>query len=152
MAAPLVSATLALMQSARPGLDGPALREALLGAARRSGPLTGLLAAGALDTAAALRAVVPVWKGSSLPASLRLLQAGRRHGGATVRWVLDGDASAIASVRVLVDGRLVAETGLVAQGRLAVAAGPGRHRVLVQALDASGAVLAEAAGTFLARA
>jgi subtilisin family serine protease len=151
MAAPLVSATLALMQSARPGLDGPALREALLGAARRSGPLAGLLAAGALDTAAALRAVVPVWKGSSLPASLRVLQAARRRGGATVRWVLDGDGSAIASVRVLVDGRLVAEPGPVAQGRLAVRARPGRHRVLVQAFDASGAVVAEAAGTFLAR-
>ncbi|MCW2992356.1 MAG: family serine peptidase, partial [Solirubrobacterales bacterium] len=49
MAAPLVSATLALLQSARPDLQGPALKSALLAGARVSGPLDGLLGGGSLD-------------------------------------------------------------------------------------------------------
>jgi subtilisin family serine protease len=56
MAAPEVAGALVLLAAARPDLDAAGLRNALLGATRRSGlPV----ATGALDVGASLRAVVP---------------------------------------------------------------------------------------------
>src|SRR4051794_1770014 len=123
MAAPLVAATLALMSAARPELDGPALRAALLGAARHTGPLTGLLAAGSLDAAAALSAVaggLPV-----APLSLRPVSAARAQRGAVLSWGLQGDSAAAAKVRLVVDGRTVAERSASASDSLRVKARPG---------------------------
>jgi subtilisin family serine protease len=155
MAAPFASATLALMQAARPDLGGPALKAALLGAARRSSPLAGLLGAGELDAAAAVQAVagqppVPV-RAASVPVGLRALKAGRRPLGAVVRWVVSGDASRIASVRVTVDGRRAVQRRAGGRSRALVRARTGRHSYRILLLDAAGTKLAEAGGGFTVR-
>jgi subtilisin family serine protease len=69
MAAPHVAGALVLLAAARPGLGGAALRDALLGATRR----TGLpVATGALDAGAALKAVIApgAWKAAPLADAL----------------------------------------------------------------------------------
>ena len=148
MAAPLVSASLALMSAARPELDGTALRSALLGAARREGLLSGILGAGALDTAAAVSAVAgPL---PAAPLSVRTVSA-RAVRGAVLTWNLSGDSSAVARVRVIVDGRTVAERTATAADTLRVRARPGLHRARFVAVDAAGTRLAEGTSTFRVR-
>jgi subtilisin family serine protease len=69
MAAPHVAGALVLLAAARPDLDADALRDALLSSARRRGlPVQ----AGALDVAAALRAVVApsAWRGAAAATSV----------------------------------------------------------------------------------
>lgn len=148
MSAPYVSATLALMQSARPGLDGSALKAALLAGAERTSPLAGALTAGSLSAAGALRAVVgPTdWQGSRDPLALRVLPAARALRGATLNWSLDGDSAAVARVRLWVDGRLVSERSAVSPDSLRVRARTGLHRWRLAAYDAAGAKLSEASG------
>jgi subtilisin family serine protease len=155
MAAPFATATLALMQAARPDLGGPALEAALLGAARRSGPLAGLLGAGELDAAGAVQAVAgqppaPA-RAASAPVRLRALKAGRRARGAMVRWVVSGDAARIASVRVTVDGRRALQRRPRGRSRALVRARTGRHRYRILVFDAAGTKLAEARGRFTVR-
>lgn len=151
MAAPYVTATLALMSAAAPGLSGPALKEALLGSTRPSGLLNGLLGGGGLDVAAAVRAVVgdAGWRGSSLPLTLRALRAAKRgRSAAVLRWVVAGETAPLARVRISLDGELLRELPAGAPARLPVSALPGRHRWSAVAVDASGATLARTAGVF----
>jgi subtilisin family serine protease len=64
-AAPFVSATLALLASARPDLSPPELRAALLDSTRRADEVAGLVATGNLDAVGALHRVIPAnrWHG-----------------------------------------------------------------------------------------
>ncbi len=176
-AAPFVTATLALMSSAAPGLGGAALKSALLGAARPAppvsvaapnvpagtsvpavpgdpavpaGPVGGVIAPPNLDTAAAVRAVAaePGVHAASTPLALRALSPGRAKGGAVLRWFASGDAATVTGLQVLVDGVVAGKRPVGARSRLTVRARPGRHRWNVRAVDASGAVLVQAGGAF----
>jgi subtilisin family serine protease len=77
MAAPHVTGALALLAAARPGLNGPQLRAALLAGAQRAPALAGTVEAGRLDVAAALRAALPVAKRGR---SARRARSARGHG------------------------------------------------------------------------
>ena len=152
MAAPFVSATLALMQSASPGLDGSALKAALLASTIRTPQLSGALAAGSLSAAGALRAVVGTdWRGTLTPLAVRALPAARATRGATLQWGLDGDTAAVARIRVWVDGRQVSDRSAVSPDSLRVRAAAGLHRFRLAAYDAAGARLADAEGAFRVR-
>ncbi len=152
MAAPFVSATLALMESARPDLGVPELARELLGSARRPAGVAGLLAAGTLDAAAALRTAVGSvrWRSSQRPLVVRLRGATRARRGAVLRWTLAGNAGAVAHMRLSLDGRTVAEVAPRTRSHL-VRARPGRHRWRVLALDASGRRLAARSATLRVR-
>jgi len=122
MSAPFVSASLALLASARPDMSQAALRGALLSTAPKRSLLAGLLGGnggGGLDVGAAMHAILPgaMWRstpGGAIAArsasgavSVRTggrIRAGRR---ATVRWSATG-AEAVTSWRILLDGRRVA--------------------------------------------
>jgi subtilisin family serine protease len=153
MAAPYVSATLALMESARPDLDGTALKAALLAGADRSSLLTGAVAAGALNAAGALQAVLgPTdWRGSAAPLSVVLGAGAPALRGATLSWTLAGGNAAVARVRVWVDGRLVAARAGISTDGLRVRARPGLHRWRLAAFDASQTMLSQASGLFRVR-
>jgi subtilisin family serine protease len=146
MAAPLVAATLALIQSVRPDLDGSGLKAALLAGARPSTQLTGSVLTGSLDAAAALQDVLGPLEGG--PLAVRLLGAARAQRGAVLSWSLDGDSAAVARVRVYVDGRAVAERSAAGPASVRVRVRPGLHRSRVIALDSSGAKLSEVTGLF----
>ncbi|MEO6496504.1 MAG: S8 family peptidase [Solirubrobacteraceae bacterium] len=150
MAAPHVSATLALLKSARPDLSGAGLKAALLAGARPSALLAGLLGGGLLDAAGALRAALgPAgWRGSAQPLALTALRAARVARGAVLSWRLGGDPSAVARVRVTVGGRVVGTRSVLSPERVRVRARPGLRRWRVTAVDAAGATLAEATGSF----
>lgn len=149
MAAPYVTASLALLAAARPGLRGASLKAALLAGARTSDIVAGLVGGGLLDTAGSLRAVLGTegWRGVPAPA-LAALPAVRARRGAVLRWRLDGDAGAVASVRVTVGRRVVTTRPALATGRVRVRARPGSRRWRVTAVDAAGAVVAQATGAF----
>ena len=150
MAAPLVSATLALIAGVRPELQGSALKAALLAGARPSSLLDGLLEGGALDAAGALRAVLgPTdWNGSLEPLSASALPTPRTRRRSKLRWTLAGDTAAVAKVRIVVGGRVVSVRSAAARPRLRVRARAGLHRWTVVAVDAAGAELARADGRF----
>lgn len=150
MAAPYVSATLALIQSVRPDLQGAGLKAALIAGERRASGLDGLLGGGALDAAAALRGVAGATASSITPLSVAA-RSTRSRRGARLNWTMAGDATAVASVRVTVDGRTRAVRAVSAPALLRVRARAGRHAFRVAALDAGGEVLAEAGGTFRVR-
>jgi hypothetical protein len=153
MSAPFVAATLALIQSVRPGLEGSALKAALLAGATHTSALTGSLATGALSASGSLRAVLGEtdWQGSLQPLAVRALPTARVSRGAILNWTLDGDSAAVATVRVSVDGRTVADRSAASPDGLRVRARPGLHRWRLVALDASGERLGEAAGLFRVR-
>ncbi|MFL5846060.1 MAG: S8 family peptidase [Solirubrobacteraceae bacterium] len=153
MATPYVSATLALLQSVRPDLQGAGLKAALLAGTRSSAVLTGLLGGGALDAAAALRGAVGAtdWQGTLEPLSVTPLPATRAARGAVLNWSLGGDAAAVSRVRVSVDNRTVATRPALTPDFLRVRARAGLHRFRVVALDAAGEPLAEAGGSFRVR-
>jgi len=150
MAAPHVSATLALLKSARPDLRGTALKAALMAGARPSDLLGGMLGGGLLDTAAALRAaILPTdWRVGSEPLTLTALPAARAARGAVLSWRLRGNAGAVARVRVMVGSRVITTRSEFSSERVRVRARPGLRRWRVTALDAAGAALAEATGSF----
>ena len=153
MATPFVSAALALLQSTRPGLEGGALKAALLAGVRHDSQLDGMLGGGALDAAGALRGVLGAtdWQGSLAPLAVRALPAARATRGAILTWNLDGDASAVASVRVMVGARTAATRSALSPDRLRVRARPGLHRFRIIALDAAGQTLGETSGAFRVR-
>jgi len=146
MAAPQVTGTLALLHAAAPGSSGAERRRVLLDSARRLPVLAGLVGAGALDMAAALRQIVPadVWRGSQAPPALTIaVPSPRRAGVVTVRWAGTGDLAGIATVRVFADGRLIAEQAPDAPAAVPVRLGRGLHLLRVEALDAIGNISAE---------
>jgi subtilisin family serine protease len=149
MAAPLVAATLALLQSVRPDLDGSGLKAALLAGARPSAQLTGSVLGGSLDAAGALQSVLGPLDGG--PLAVRLIGAARAQRGATLSWTLAGDSAAVAGVRVYVDGRAVADRSADDPASVRIRVRPGLHRSRVVALDSSGARLSEAGGLFRVR-
>lgn len=153
MAAPFVSATLALLRAARPELEGSALKAALLGGLRVDDLLGNLVGGGALDAAGALRGVIGAsdWQGSVEPLSLGGLTASVVRRRAQLAWQVSGDFAPVAALRILVDGREVARRSPVGAARVRLRARPGRHRWRVVALDAGGSTLAQAAGRFTVR-
>ncbi|MCW2998857.1 MAG: family serine peptidase [Solirubrobacterales bacterium] len=107
MAAPEVTAALALLHSARPDLPDSALRAALLAGARHPSFLAGLIGGGALDVAAALHRVVPENGWPTAPATPALTVHVKRRGSASaarartlITWKLTGDTSRIAGYRL----------------------------------------------------
>lgn len=153
MAAPYVSAVLALVESVRPQLDGAALKAALLAGADRTDVLAGSLAAGSLDAAGTLRAVIgPTdWQGSLQAPAVGTLAARRVTRGAVLKWGLAGDTAPVARVRISVDGRLRSDRSAGRRARMRVRARPGLHTWSVTALDAGGQALAESEGRFRVR-
>jgi subtilisin family serine protease len=150
MAAPFVSATLALMKSLRPELGGAALKAALLAGATPDGNLEGEVASGSLSAIGALNALT----GAAAPApiSIALGGADRASRGAVVHWSLAGDSADVATVRVYVDGR-AALTAAAGATSLRLRARPGLHRLRVVAYDGEEqpTVLAQADGLFRVR-
>ena len=149
MAAPFVSATLALMHALRPDLGGLALKAALLAGATHDPSLTGEVASGELSAVGALRAIAG--SGPVAPLAIAAAPAERAARGAVVSWALTGDAAGVARVRVYVDGRRVADRAAASPDRLLVHARPGIHRLHIVAVDASDAQLATADATFRVR-
>ena len=142
MAAPHVAGALALLTAARPDLAPGELRDALLSTSRRASGLSGLLATGSLDVAAAMHRVRPgeLWKvtASSVAPKLRLKAAKRiRSGRSTVRWSRNG-FSTVARWRVSLDGRVVARLGANRALRVRRTVRPGSHRWRVVGFDAQG--------------
>jgi subtilisin family serine protease len=147
MAAPEVSASLALLRSARPDLPDSALREALLAGARHPGFLASLVGGGALDVAAALHRIVPEASWPSVPDKPVLEPRVKRRGAASaarartlVTWTLRGDTSRITGFRLTRAGGKV-----VARRRSGLARGAWvaqrRGVVTVSALAADGSVV-----------
>jgi subtilisin family serine protease len=156
MAAPFVTASLALLSSARPDMSQAALRGALLGSAPRRSGLLGLLGGnggGALDVGAAMHAVLPgdLWRATpdaatgavaarSAASTLSVRTGARVRAGhrATVRWSARGAAS-VATWRVMLDGRRVASrsvgAGRVLRRKIAKA---GAHTWKIVGYDARG--------------
>jgi subtilisin family serine protease len=128
MSAPFVSASLALLASARPDLSQAALRNALLSTAPKRSFLAGLLGGnggGGLDVGAAMHAILPgdMWRTTpggavaarSAAAAVRVrtaasVRAGRR---ATVRWSATGAAN-VTTWRILLDGKRIADRSVAA--------------------------------------
>jgi subtilisin family serine protease len=150
MAAPFASATLALIESVRPDLEGSALKAALLAGARPTPVFSGLVGGGALDAAGALRAVLGStnWHGSLAPLAVGALAAGAARHGAVLRWSLGGDTAAVAVLRISLDGRRAVRRSPVLPAALRVRVRPGPHRWRVVALDRGGERLGAAGGVF----
>ncbi|MDX6720885.1 MAG: hypothetical protein QOJ63_3139 [Solirubrobacteraceae bacterium] len=155
MAAPHVSAALALLSAARPDLTQAQLRDVLRARAPRPRLLLGLLGSGELDVAAAMHAILPgsMWRGPRVapaPPRLRLrfasaIRAGRE---ATVRWSATG-APSVTRWSVYLDLRRVATRAgrdeTVVRMRVDR---PGPHRWKVVGFDEAGARVASAARRF----
>ena len=122
MSAPFVTASLALLASARPDMSQAALRDALLQTAPKRNVLAGLLGGnggGGLDVGAAMHAILPgdMWRSSpvgpvearSAASAVTVRTGGRTRAGrrATVRWSVTG-ADSVTTWRVMLDGRRVA--------------------------------------------
>ena len=149
MATPHVSGALALLAAARPDLTQAQLRDALRASARRPAPLLGLLAAGALDVEAAMRAILPGARWREQPA-VRLRPTARVRAGraATLRWTATG-AHAVTRWTVYLDARRVATRPSRRAGVLRKrVARPGVHRWKVVGLDAAGRRVTSGARTF----
>ena len=148
MATPYVSGALALLAAARPGLTQAQLRDALRASARRPAPLLGLLAAGALDVEAAMRAILPgaLWR--EQPAvRLRPTAAVRAGRAATLRWTATG-AHTVTRWTVYLDSRRVATRASRSTVLRKRVARPGVHRWKVVGVDASGRRVTSGARTF----
>jgi len=149
MAAPFVSATLALMHSLQPELGGPALKAALLAGATPDANLGGDVASGSLSASGALRALT----GGPAPTPLSLVVGAADHAsrGAVLHWTLGGDSADVASLAVYVDGRRLPTAGIPDSVR--VRARPGLHRLRVVAYDGEDQPIAltQADGTFRVR-
>ncbi len=150
MAAPEVSAALALLRSARPDLPASALRDALLQSARHPTSLLGRIGGGALDVAAALHRIVPEAQWPTVPdlptLSVRVKRRSRASAARArtlLTWSVGGDASAIVAFRVTrPDGTVLARrAGARVRGAWIAAR---RGTVTVTALAAGGGVLARA--------
>ncbi len=160
MAAPFVAGALALLAAARPELDQPALRAALLQSAQRPSSLGGKVASGRLDVGAAMRRVVTgaAWAtpaaGSTQTggATVRILAKARIRAGrtATVRWRATG-ADRVATWRVLLNGRRIGSVraGTRSQLRKRVSRS-GRYRWKVVGVDAAGSRIVAATRSFRA--
>jgi subtilisin family serine protease len=160
MAAPHVSAALALLASARPDLGQARLRDVLRSSASRPRLLLGLLGSGELDVGAAMHAIVPraMWRRASggAPRSaatrprlrLRVAAAVRAGRQATVRWSAT-DARRVAHWNVYLDVRRVvtrsSRLGLVLRKRIDR---PGLHRWKVVGFDAAGTRVTSATRPF----
>jgi hypothetical protein len=159
MAAPYVSAALALLTAARRDLTQAQLRDVLLATATRQPRLFGLLGAGELDVDGAMHAILPGarWR-TPAPVSpaaalsrprlhvhvARAIRSGRT---ATVRWSASA-ADEVVRWRIALDGRRVAtrDAGLPHVLRMRLAR-PGRHRLTIAGLDAAGARVVASART-----
>jgi subtilisin family serine protease len=121
MSAPFVTASLALLASARPDMSQAQLRGALLNTAPKRNVLAGLLGGnggGGLNVGAAMHAILPgdMWRTTpggavaarSAASAVRVRTAGRVRAGrrATVRWSAIG-ADSVTTWRVMLDGRRV---------------------------------------------
>ena len=108
-AAPFASASLALLSAARPDLQMPALRSAIIDTSRQSASLGSVLAGGRLDVGAAMHRVVPEqeWKGPVAAPTLRLRTKSAARAGtrATVRWTATGTRK-VRRWRVSLNGRV----------------------------------------------
>ena len=160
MAAPFVSGSLALLAAARPDLGQPTLRAAIVQTAPKPKLLAGLLEDGALNVAAALRAVLPgdMWQARAAAidseaaaaetrlkvSAKRRIRAGR---SATVRWTATG-ADSVVRWRVSLNGkRIKTLPGTKSLLRKRVSK-PGTHRWKVVGLDAEGNAVVSAARKF----
>jgi hypothetical protein len=153
MSAPFVSASLALLASARPDMSQAALRNALLSTAPKRNLLAGLLGGnggGALDVGAAMHAILPgdMWRTTpggavaarSAAGAVRVRAGQRIRAGhrATVRWSATG-ADNVTTWRVLLDGKRVASRSIddsrVLRRKIAKA---GKHTWKIVGYDAGG--------------
>jgi subtilisin family serine protease len=139
MAAPMTSGVAALMASANPRIGGVELRSLLLQSATRS-PLP--VAAGYVDALrAVLAASTAVGYDASQPARIEVLQATVKGARTTVQVAALGSTAAIKRYVVTLDGKRVARMAARASPFTLALRRKGR-RVGVQALDASGRILA----------
>jgi len=161
MAAPWVTATLALLHGARGDLSGAQLVAALRTSARRSAGLAGLLRTGQLDPVAALRAVLPADRvaavgaaAAELTLTARVARRGkrpvatRRAGSRSrapaarrllVTWRLSGSGAGVAAFEVTAGGRTLAARGATGRGAWLRTR---ERRVRITALDAEAGRLA----------
>ncbi|MEA2217622.1 MAG: hypothetical protein QOJ35_248, partial [Solirubrobacteraceae bacterium] len=161
MAAPHVSAALALLAAARPDLDQAGLRDVLRATARPRPWLLGLLGSGELDVGDAMHAILPgaLWRATprAAPAParaprvhVRAAATVRAGSTATVDWSATGAAS-VTRWTVYLDARRVATRSSHAARVLHErVVRPGRHRWKVVGRDAGGVRVAVAARTFRA--
>jgi subtilisin family serine protease len=156
MAAPHVSAALALLSAARPDLAQAQLRDVLRATAPRPRPLLGLLGSGELDVGAAMHAILPgaMWRRTrvvALPAPrlrLRVASAVRAGREATVRWSATG-VRGVTRWSVYLDVRRVASRAGRGEAVLRMRIDrPGPHRWTVVGFDAAGARVISAARPF----
>jgi subtilisin family serine protease len=153
MSAPFVSASLALLASARPDLSQAALRNALLSTAPKRNILAGLLGGnggGGLDVGAAMHAILPgsMWRTTPRGAvaarsaadtvRVRTGASIRARHRATVRWSATGIDN-VTTWRILLDGKRVAsrsvDAGRVLRRKIDKA---GKHTWKVVGYDAGG--------------
>jgi subtilisin family serine protease len=159
MAAPYVSAALALLTAARPDLTQAQLRDVLLATAPRQPRLLGLLGAGELDVDAAMHAILPGARWRTAPPvsaaaavsrprlRVRVATAIRSGSRATVRWSASA-ADNVARWTIALDGRRVATRGAGLPRVLRMRLGrPGSHRLTIVGRDAAGARVVAAART-----
>lgn len=139
VAAAHVSGAVALLAAAKPDSSVAELRAALLGGAHRLRRDGWRVGAGGLDADGAVARMAP----SSRPRiglRARVRRLGRR-GRVALRWRAVGPTRAVASYRVRLNGRLFVTSSTASRpARTArrVRLRPGRHRLRVTALDASG--------------
>jgi subtilisin family serine protease len=165
MAAPFVTASLALLSSARPDMSQAALRGALLSSAPKRSALSGLLGGnggGGLDVGAAMHTILPgdLWHTTSgadaavaarsASSSVSVRTGGRVRAGrsATVRWSVTG-ADSVTTWRIMLDGRRVASRSVDASRVLRrKVAKSGKHTWKVVGYDAAGNRVAAGARAF----
>jgi subtilisin family serine protease len=157
-AAPFVSATLALLSSARPDLPMSELRAAISATTHNTSALSAVLGGGRLDAGAAMHRVLagrpwttaPVATTASTgPSTLRLRTASRVRAKrrSTLRWSMTG-AAAITSWRVSLDGKVVARLPAGTAGVSRRISRVGRHNWRVVGFNAAGAKLLAAKRAF----
>ncbi len=150
-AAPFVSASLALLSSARPDLPMRSLRDAITSTTRRSGVLTrALRSGGSLDAGAALRSVgaSAILRGSR--ATLKLSTRSRTRSGskAKVRWKAR-NVQNVARWRISLDGRVVKRSLSAKRTRFSKRIRKvGRHKWRIVGFDSSGGKVVAAKRSF----
>lgn len=136
MAAPAVTATVALLQGAAPGTDSGTLRDVLLSHVSKPRGLLGFLRAGEVDPVAALRAVAPV---AAEPPKVRGRVRRRSAKRVLVTWTVTGETASVKSFRVSgAGGRTLAVRSRTARG---VWVSRKTRKVRISARDASKRVL-----------
>jgi subtilisin family serine protease len=152
-AAPFVSASLALLSSARPDLSLATLREAITTTTKTSGVLAKLLGSGGrLDVGAAMHRVMGAsWRTApaSTGISLRLRSKSSARPGTkvTLRWSATG-AETVKTWRVSLDGRVVKTLPVTGARVSKRVARKGSHKWRVVGFDESGTKVVAAKRAF----